>query len=480
MSRIRHLTAAVAVSALLGASTGVAQAQEPAVERAAEQVRDRALADNAAMDFVTQVTTRFGARPAGSEAETAAFRWAAEHLRGMGFQNVRLEEFPLVGWDRGEESAAIVGPRAQHIVAAALGHSPGTPEGGIEADVVRFDSLDALNAAPAGSLNGKIAYVDGGQMVRMQDGSGYGSLSRIRGAGPAAAAAKGAVAFIMRSAGTDEHRMPHTGTTRYVEGRVPLPSFALAAPDADQVSRLVGMGETVRLRLHSTARTYETKSHNLIADLPGRTRPDEVIVLGSHMDSWDLGTGAIDDAAGGAITVAAAKAIMDSGRRPARTIRVVLYGSEEVAQPTDRPYGGTVYLNNVRQAGTLERHMIAGESDFGADRVYALGLPPGSAETEFGRIAARVLRPLGVLPGEPELSGGVDIGPLARAGVPVFGLRQDGTRYFDLHHTADDTLDKIDPAQLTQNVAAWAALVMLIADSDVDFRATRPAATQAR
>lgn len=480
MSRIRHLTAAVAVSALLGVSTGAAQAQEPAVVRAAEQVRDRALADNAAMDFVTQVTTRFGARPAGSEAETAAFRWAAEHLRGMGFQNVRLEEFPLVGWDRGEESAAIVGPRAQHIVAAALGHSPGTPEGGIEADVVRFDSLDALNAAPAGSLNGKIAYVDGGQMVRMQDGSGYGSLSRIRGAGPAAAAAKGAVAFIMRSAGTDEHRMPHTGTTRYVEGRVPLPSFALAAPDADQVSRLVGMGETVRLRLHSTARTYETKSHNLIADLPGRTRPDEVIVLGSHMDSWDLGTGAIDDAAGGAITVAAAKAIMDSGRRPARTIRVVLYGSEEVAQPTDRPYGGTVYLNNVRQAGTLERHVIAGESDFGADRVYALGLPPGSAETEFGRISARVLRPLGVLPGEPELSGGVDIGPLARAGVPVFGLRQDGTRYFDLHHTADDTLDKIDPAQLTQNVAAWAALVMLIADSDVDFRATRPAATQAR
>lgn len=480
MSRIRHLTAAVAVSALLVVSTGAAQAQEPAVVRAAEQVRDRALADNAAMDFVTQVTTRFGARPAGSEAETAAFRWAAEHLRGMGFQNVRLEEFPLVGWDRGEESAAIVGPRAQHIVAAALGHSPGTPEGGIEADVVRFDSLDALNAAPAGSLNGKIAYVDGGQMVRMQDGSGYGSLSRIRGAGPAAAAAKGAVAFIMRSAGTDEHRMPHTGTTRYVEGRVPLPSFALAAPDADQVSRLVGMGETVRLRLHSTARTYETKSHNLIADLPGRTRPDEVIVLGSHMDSWDLGTGAIDDAAGGAITVAAAKAIMDSGRRPARTIRVVLYGSEEVAQPTDRPYGGTVYLNNVRQAGTLERHVIAGESDFGADRVYALGLPPGSAETEFGRIAARVLRPLGVLPGEPELSGGVDIGPLARAGVPVFGLRQDGTRYFDLHHTADDTLDKIDPAQLTQNVAAWAALVMLIADSDVDFRATRPAATQAR
>ena len=478
MTRIRHLTAAVAASALFSLAAGCAQAQDAAVVRAAEQVRDRALADNVALDYVTQITTRFGPRPAGSEAETAAFRWAADYLRGLGFQNVRIEAFPLVGWERGEESAAILGARPQRLVVAALGHSPATPEAGIEAPVVRFDSLEALNAAPAGSLAGKIAYVDGGQMVRMQDGSGYSPLSRIRGAGPAAAAAKGAVAFIMRSAGSDEHRMPHTGTTRYIDGKVPLPGFALSAPDADQVTRLVEMGETVRLRLHSTARTYETQSHNLIADLPGRTRPNEIIVLGSHMDSWDLGTGAFDDAAGGGITIAAAKAIMDSGRRPARTIRVVLYGSEEVAQPTDRAYGGAAYLANIGAEG-VARHIIAGESDFGADRVYALGLPPGSAGTEFGRIAARVLRPLGVLPAEPELYGGVDIGPLAVAGVPVFGLRQDGTRYFDLHHTADDTLDKIDPEQMTQNVAAWAALVMLIADSDVDFRATRPAATPA-
>ena len=153
-------------------------------------------------------------------------------------------------------------------------------------------------AAPDGSLSGQIAYVDAGQMVRMQDGSGYGVLSRIRSAGPAEAMKKGAVAFVMRSAGTDEHRMPHTGTTRYVEGRPTLPAFALSAPDADQISRMVAGGETVRLRLSSTARTYETTSQNVIADLPGRSRPDEVIVLGSHMDSWDLGTGAIDDGAG--------------------------------------------------------------------------------------------------------------------------------------------------------------------------------------
>ena len=477
MTRIRNLTVAVAASAFFSLAAGCAQAQDAAAIRAAEQVRDQALAQNVALDYVTQITTRFGPRPAGSEAETAAFRWAADYLRGLGFRNVRIEEFPLVGWERGEESAAILGPRPQRLAVAALGHSPGTPETGIEAEIVRFDSLDALNAAPAGSLAGKIAYVDGGQMVRMQDGSGYGSLSRIRGAGPSAAAAKGAVAFIMRSAGTDEHRMPHTGTTRYVDGKVPVPAFALSAPDADQVTRLVAMGETVRIRLHSTARTYQTTSHNVVADLPGRTRPDEIIVLGSHMDSWDLGTGAIDDAAGGAITIAAAKAVMDSGRRPARTIRVVLYGSEEVAQPTNTGNGGGAYLRGVQQAGQVDRHIIAGESDFGADRIYALGLPPGSAETDFGKAAARVLRPLGILPAEAELSGGADIGPLARAGVPVFGLRQDGTRYFDLHHTADDTVDKIDPAQMTQNVAAWAALILLIADSDVDFRATLPPAT---
>ncbi|HZW16906.1 MAG TPA: M20/M25/M40 family metallo-hydrolase [Brevundimonas sp.] len=466
-----RLLAASAVALTLVAAPAVAQ--DAATIQRAETIRDAAMERNIAMDYVTQLTTRFGARPAGSKAEQDASAWAADYMRAQGFQNVRIEEFPLVGWERGEESVAIVGARPQRLVAAALGHSPGT-NGVIEAEVVRFETLEDLNAAPAGSLAGKIAYVDAGQMVRMQSGAGYGPLTRIRGAGPGAAAAKGAAAFIMRSVGSDEHRMPHTGTTRYVDGRVPVPGFALAAPDADQLSRLIEMGETVTLRLSSTAHTYETVSQNVIGDIVGRSRPDEIIVLGSHMDSWDLGTGAIDDGAGGAITLAAAKAIAESGRRPARTVRVVLYGSEEVAQPTDTGNGGGAYLRGIGDA--VEDHVIAGESDFGADRVYALGLPPGAQDSDFARAAARVLYPIGVLSSpQPELHGGADIGPLAGAGVPVFGLNQDGSRYFDLHHTADDTLDKIDPAQLDQNVAAWAALVWLIADSDVDFRAMRSA-----
>ena len=469
-----RLLAASALALTLVAAPAVAQ--DAATIQRAETIRDAALSRNIALDYVTQLTTRFGARPAGSKAEQDASAWAADYMRAHGFQNVRIEQFPLVGWERGEESGSIVGARPQRLVLAALGHSPGT-NGVIEADVVLFDSLEALNAAPAGSLTGKIAYVDAGQMVRMQDGSGYGPLTRIRGAGPSAAAAKGAVAFIMRSVGSDEHRMPHTGTTRYVEGVVPLPGFALAAPDADTVSRLIEMGETVRLRLSSTAHTYETVSQNVIGDIPGRSRPEEIIVLGSHMDSWDLGTGAIDDGAGGAITLAAAKAIAESGRRPARTVRVVLYGAEEVDQPTDTGNGGGAYLRGIGAA--VEQHIIAGESDFGADRVYALQLPPGAQGSEFARAAARVLYPIGVLSSSvPELSGGADIGPLAEVGVPVFGLSQDGTRYFDLHHTADDTLDKIDPAQMSQNVAAWAGLVWLIADSEVDFRALRAAAAR--
>tara|TARA_R110002012_G_scaffold313731_2_gene525670 strand:- start:23716 stop:25149 length:1434 start_codon:yes stop_codon:yes gene_type:complete len=462
----------LAVSAFaLGLVATPALAQDATTIARAETVRDRAMASNIALDYITQLTTRFGPRPAGSRSEQDAAAWAADYMRAHGFQNVRIEEFPLVGWERGEESASVVGDHPQRLVVAALGHSPGT-NGVIEAEIVRFTSLEALNAAPAGSLAGKIAFVDAGQMVRMQDGAGYGPLTRIRGAGPSAAASKGALAFIMRSAGSDDHRMPHTGTTRYVDGRVPVPGFALSAPDADQLSGLVARGQPVRVRLSSTAHTYETHSQNVIGDIVGRTRPNEVIVLGSHMDSWDLGTGAIDDGAGGAITLGAAKAIADSGRRPARTIRVVLYGSEEVAQPTDTGNGGGAYLRGIGNA--VDNHIIAGESDFGADRVYALGLPPGAQGSDFARAAAEVLYPIGVLTSqEPEMHGGADVGPLAGAGVPVFGLAQDGTRYFDLHHTADDTLNKIDPSQMSQNVAAWAGLVWLIADSDVDFRAMR-------
>ena len=311
MRRSVRLASILAAGSCLLAAPGAVSAQSAATVRTAEALRDQALKANVALDYVTQVTTRFGARPAGSPAEQASAAWSAEYLRSLGFQNVRIQEFPLIGWERGEDSATLLGAHPQNLVVAALGHSIPTPAGGVEGEVVRFRTLEALQAAPDGSLRGKIVYVDAGQLIPMQDGSGYGPLTRIRGAGPAEAAKKGALAFVMRSVGSDMHRMPHTGTTRYIDGKVPLPGFALSGPDASQLSRLMDIaegegGQTPRLRLSSTARVYETRSQNVIADLPGRTRPQEVIVLGSHLDSWDLGTGAIDDAAGGAITIAAA------------------------------------------------------------------------------------------------------------------------------------------------------------------------------
>ncbi len=440
-------------------------------EHIAVQLRDKAMrGESVAWEFVSELTTRFGPRPAGSAAEQAAAKWAAEKLRSLGFENVHIESFPMTAWVRGEERARIVAPFPQPLAASALGGAPPTPKKGIEGEIVRFETLDDLLAAPAGSLTGKIAFVSH-RMVRTQTGAGYGIVGRARAVGPAEAAKRGAIAFLLRSVGTDSHRMPHTGTTRYVDGRVPIPAFALSAPDADQIDRLLALGERVRVHLFSGASYIpNAQSQNVIAEVRGAARPDEVIVLGAHLDSWDQGTGAIDDAAGAAIITAAAKLIRDLPQKPRRTLRVVLYGSEEVDQPTDTPLGNRVYVLNRKNE--IDRHVLAGESDMGADRIYAVSLPAGAAESEFGKILMRVLTPIGVLPSrDPPGRGGVDIAPLVEAGVPAFVLHQDGTRYFDYHHTPDDTLDKIDRAALDQNVAAWAALIWLAADSDVDFRA---------
>ncbi len=459
-----------------------AAAAEPAAnaspELVAAQLRDTAMSgQNLAFSFVSELTSRFGPRPAGSASEQHAAVWVAERLKALGFANVRVESFPVTGWVRGTERAQIVAPNEQPLSVAALGESPPTPSGGLEGEVVIFSNFEELIAAPVGSLDGRIAMVTH-QMVRMQDGSGYDPVRAAREHGPEEAAKRGAIAFLLRSLGTDSHRLPHTGSTAYVDGRVPLPSFALSAPDADQLERLASLDETVRVRLFSTASYVKgTHSQNVVADIPGRERPQEVVLLGAHLDSWDQGTGAIDDAAGDAIVTAAADLIRDLPRKPRRTIRVVLFGSEEVAQPSAPfdAFGGHAYASN--HSGELGTHVLAGESDFGSDRVYAVALPKVVTDAEFGKSVYRVLEPIGILRARaPVDDPGTDVGPSVEAGVPAFQLRQDGTRYFDVHHTADDTLDKIDRQQLDQNVAAWAALAWLAADSDVNFRS--PPATE--
>ncbi|MGO9803111.1 MAG: M28 family peptidase [Steroidobacteraceae bacterium] len=450
----------------------------PSDEQVATELRDAALASqNMAWDWVSELATRFGPRPAGSDNERQAAQWAAARLKSLGFANVHIESFPLTAWLRGTESGQIVAPVAQPLVLAALGESPPTPASGLEGEVVIFPTFADLKSAPAASLTGKIAFV-AERMVRTQDGAGYGVVVAARSDGPAEAAKRGAIAFVLRSVGTDSNRIAHTGTTRYVDGRVPVPAFALSAPDAEQLERLAALGEKVRIRLFSTA-TYVKDAHsqNVIADVLGRTHPEEVVLLGAHLDSWDQGTGAIDDGTGTAIITAAAELIREIPRHPARrTVRVVLFGSEEVAQPTAPfgAFGGHSYVDNHK--AELPGHVLAAESDFGTDRIYRVALPAGVMHSAFATTVMRVLQPIGVLASpQPSGEGGTDIGPAVEAGVPVFELFQDGSRYFDIHHTADDTLDKIDREQLDQNVAAWAALVWLAADSEVDFRAPAPA-----
>lgn len=470
------LLAAAAAALLPAAAPNPVLAADLPQLSAAEHLRDRAMAgDDISWSWLSELTTRFGPRPAGSANERAAAEWSAAKLKALGFENVHIQTFPITAWIRGPESVELIAPIAQPLAAVSLGESPPTPAGGIEADVVAFDTLEDLIAVPDGALKGKIVLVNR-PMTRAQDGAGYGPISRIRTQGPIIAAHKGAVAFLLRSAGTDHHRLGHTGTTAYENGKAPIPAFALSNPDGEQLARLKALGEPIRVRLVSGAR-YDPNAHsqNVVAEIRGSEHPEQVVLLGAHLDSWDQGTGAIDDGSGDAIVVAAAKLIKDLPQRPSRTVRVVLYGSEEIAQPT-APFnarGGEAYLAANRNA--VADHVIAGESDLGADRVYRLVLPKGASASDFGQTALKLMAPIKVLVGDGEAEGGEDVGPTIAAGAPAFDLRQDATHYFDIHHTADDTLDKVDRAQMDQNVAAWAGLIWLIADSDVDFRALEKA-----
>lgn len=420
------------------------------------KLRDAALKDELAYDLVEGLTTEVGQRLAGTEAEARARAWGAARLKALGFSNVRVETYRMPVWVRGQEEAEILAPVPQKLHLAALGNSAATPADGMTAEVVVFTSYADLANAPAGSLSGKIAYV-GNAMQATQDGSGYGANGTARFIGPAVAAAKGAAAIVIRSIGSDTHRMPHTGVTRWPEGVQPIPAAALSVPDATLIERLASRGKPIRMRLLLTPRqTGEHDSGNVIAEVPGTDPKAGIVLIGGHLDSWDLGTGAIDDASGVAITTAAAKRILDSGRRPRRTIRVVWFGAEEVGG-----FGGEDYAR--RHAG--ERHAIAAESDFGADRVWRFEtMLPDSARPVADRLAV-ALAPIGIVRGNGPAGDGSDIEATIKTGVAGVDLNQSGLRYFDTHHTADDVLERIDPAQLAQNVAAWTTMLAVVADA---------------
>jgi hypothetical protein len=408
--------------------------------------------DDYAWDITEGLTTEVGQRLAATEAEARARNWAVKRLTAMGFSNVHVEPFTMPVWTRSAESAEIVSPFPQRLAVAALGYSGSTGPAGVTGEIVYFDSVDALRSAPDSAVRGKIVFIDH-HMMPAQDGSGYGQFGAPRRQGPTIASKKGALAIVIRSIGTDHHRNPHTGVQYFTDGATPIPAGALAVPDAEQLVRILKRGQPVVMRLTLISQKSEGgRSGNVIAEVPGRDPKAPILLVGGHLDSWDLGTGAIDDGTGVAITAAAAKHIMDAGR-PLRTIRVVWFGAEEPGG-----FGGKAYA----EIHGKERYAIAGESDFGADRVWRFSSQLMKSDPATHAQLTAALAPLGITKNDKGEADGTDVEPTIAAGAPWISLGQDGTRYFDYHHTPDDTLDKIDPAQLRQNVAAWTTVLAIL------------------
>ena len=469
---MRPVRTLLALSLLAAAPAFAATGLDAGDIAAAEGLRERAMRGSEAWNVVESLTTEVGPRLAGTPADAKAVEWAKAKLQAMGFDKVYLEPVTFPVWLRHHERAEVLAPYPQPLVITALGGSVGTGEAPIDAEVVAFATLDALKAAPEGSLDGKIAVITN-RMVRFKDGRGYGPAVGARSQGAVEAARKGAVAVLIRSIGTSSDRFAHTGTMRYAEDVPRIPAAALSNPDADLIEHMVARGKPVRLRLDIAAETVaDYTSHNVIGEIRGRDLPGEVVTIGGHLDSWDLGTGAIDDGAGVGITFAAGALIGQLERAPRRTVRVIAYANEEQGL-----YGGKAYAEARAAAGEVAAHQLGAESDFGAGRVYALraGVDP-AAWPVIAKIG-EVLAPLGIATEASGGSPGPDVGPIVAKGAPWAQLAQDGIDYFDYHHTANDTLDKIDPRALDQQVAAYAVLAYLAAETDVDF-GTSPASGQ--
>ncbi|WOR14776.1 M28 family peptidase [Hyphomonas sp. FCG-A18] len=470
---IRTIAAGTALTLSCLPALGQTTAELPAEINVNTKVLiEQALEDEVGLKFVEDLTTEIGPRLAGSAQEKRARDWSVAELTELGFDNVRVEPFAIPFWSRLEDEVSITAPVPQEIVATALGGSAETEEGGVEANVIRFADMRALSSANPEAVEGKIVFIDEG-MTRTMTGAGYGMAVRKRSQCARVAAEKGALACLIRSVGTQPHRMPHTGIMARDGAEGALAAAAISGPDADQLTRLLERGPVqVRVNIQTDIRP-NAPSGNVIAEVAGTDLKDEIVLIGCHLDSWDLGTGALDDAAGCGIVVGAAKLIAELPEPPRRTIRVVLYGAEEVGL-----FGADAYAR--RHAETLNKHVLAAESDFGAGPIWQFQTRFGEAALPYGRAIQQILMPLGVVPGNNEASGGPDIGVLRRSGVPVVTPAQNGLDYFDYHHTPDDTFDKIDPEEFRQNVAVYAAFTYIAAQTGWDFRKSEdmPVASQ--
>ena len=443
----------------------------------AARLRDAGLADGEAWRLVQQLCNDVGPRAAGSPGDPRAVAWALKSLRALQLEQVRADPIEVRVWQRGPASARLVAPVAEPLVMAALGNSVAAPEGGLEAEVAVYPDFAALKAdtlEPGKSrAHGRIVFIDQ-RTERTRDGRGYGAAVPARSQGAIEAAKRGALALAIRSIGTNHERIAHTGAMRYELGQPQIPAFAVSGPDADRIASLHAGGVRLRMQFTLNARSgVEVVTHNVIAELPGTDLADEIVLLSAHLDSWDLGVGALDDGAGVAIVSAAAGLIQrlaaQTGQRPRRTVRVVLFANEE------NGFDGALDYSRRYQH---QPHQLVSESDFGAGKVWALRSRVQPQALPLMGAIAQVLAPLGVgwpEAGRNEGSPGPDAALLMRRHRwPALQLAQDGTNYFDVHHTVHDTLDRIVPAELAQNVACWAAAAWLVAQSPL--RLTAPPA----
>ncbi|MEJ7603980.1 MAG: M20/M25/M40 family metallo-hydrolase [Kofleriaceae bacterium] len=442
-------------------SFGAAAARSTLADRfrePANRIITAARADREAFAKLRELTDQIGHRMSGSPQLAAAVAWAQHKLTADGHP-VTLDAVLVPHWVRGVEQATLVKPIARPLHIIGLGGTVPTPKGGLVAPVIVIRSWDELDQRAA-DIKGKLVLFDVAMPAWTEKTSGYGDVSRFRSRGPSRAASYGAVGVLMRSVTGHSLRTPHTGALSYDEAQPKIPAAAVTVEDAALIARLAETGPvSVRLRLESK-QLPDAPSHNVLAELKGRERPDEIVVIGAHLDSWDVGQGAHDDGAGCVMMMQALTVLKRLGLVPRRTIRVVLFTNEE-----NGLRGGKEYA--VKHAAEAPNTVLALEADSGgfAPRGFSLETKPEVIEQVRRRVAdiSTLLAPLGVHQLEVG-HGGADLMALVPLGVPTAGLITDGRRYFDYHHTEADTLDKVDPATLADDVAAVAVLAYIVAE----------------
>ena len=433
-----------------------------------KQLQKAALGSDYAYRQVAHLANNIGQRLSGSPQAAKAVDYVASELKAIGCE-VHLEKVMVPHWVRGEETAALVqfpgqAPNTtQKIVLCALGGSVATPREGIEADVLVVKNFDELKSMPREKVAGKIVlfnYPFDKQMAAESRGmQAYGEAVVYRSHGPSAAARQGAVACLIRSVGNADYRLPHTGMTNYDKDASKIPAGAVTAEDADLIANLVPQGP-VKMRLILTPQTLpDAESANVIADIKGSEHPEQVVIVSGHLDSWDLGTGAIDDGAGVAVSMETANLIQKLHLKPRRTVRVIAWINEENGEAGSKQYA----RDHEKE---LSDHFAAMETDGGAGHPLGVNIKAKPEVKKMFAPVADILQESGAGILELVEHCGADIEPLEKAGVPAFSPIQDSRFYFNYHHTAADTLDKIVPKELAENSAVVAVVAYALANME--------------